>query len=352
MTDIKRRWFETVRTLRSAARGRSLWVCCLTLALACIVFYISEQMRTVYIRDGDTTTLRYTLRREPEKILNDNGIVTMAFDSVDFSGFEGKMGVISIQRAFPVSIRVDGETRTLMTTEMTVGELLAQEGIELGEYDEINLSPVLYLSPNDRIVIRRVELETTVVQRSIPFETEYKEHSLIRHGRTRTLIAGQEGEQILTYVDRVVDGVLRARELSETVTVRQPVDQLVLRGTAAKPVSDLDFGIPLDANGVPVRYKKVLTNKVATGYSARAGARGASRLKLSDGSVAVRSHEIPYGSKLYIASADGSFVYGFAVAADTGTGLMQNIIDVDLFYETYIESALNGRRVVNIYVLE
>ncbi len=351
MTDIKQRLFGTVRAMRRTLQGRSLWVCGLSLALAFTVFYISEQMKTIYIRDGDVTTLRYTLRREPEKILDDNGIVTMAFDSVDFSGFEGKMGVISIQRAFPVSIQVDGETRTLMTTEMTVGELLKQEGIRLGEYDEINLSPVLYLSPNDRIVIRRVELNTTVVKRSIPFETEYKEHSLIRNGRSRTLISGQEGEQVLTYVDRMVDGVLRARELSESVTVKHPVPQLVLQG-AAKPVSDLDFGIPLDANGVPVRYKKVLTNQVATGYSARTGARGASRLRLSDGSVAVRAAEIPYGSKLYIASPDGSFVYGFAVAADTGLGLMQNIIDVDLFYETYIESALNGRKTVNIYILE
>ncbi len=352
MTEIKRRCAETVRNLRRTLRGRSLWVCCLSLALSGIVFYVSDQMRTVYIRDGETTTVRYTLRREPEKILDDNGIVTMAFDSVDFSGFEGKMGVIRIDRAFPVTIQVDGVTRALMTTEMTVGELLRQEGIQLGEYDEINLSPVLYLSPNDRIVIRRVELETTVVQRSIPYETEYKEHSLIRQGRTRTLISGQEGEQVLTYVDRVVDGVLMARELSETVTVKQPVNQLVLRGAAGEPVSDLDFGIPLDANGVPVRYKKVLTNQVATGYSARAGAWGASRMKLYDGSVAVRAQEIPYGSKLYIASADGSFVYGFAVAADTGIGLMQNIIDVDLFYETYVESALNGRKIVNIYVLE
>ena len=37
---------------------------------------------------------------------------------------------------------------------------------------------------------------------------------------------------------------------------------------------------------------------------------------------------------------------------DTGMGLMQNIIDIDLYYESYLESALNGRRIVDIYVLE
>ena len=31
---------------------------------------------------------------------------------------------------------------------------------------------------------------------------------------------------------------------------------------------------------------------------------------------------------------------------------MQNIIDIDLYYESYLESALNGRRIVDIYVLE
>ena len=61
--------------------------------------------------------------------------------------------------------------------------------------------------------------------------------------------------------------------------------------------------------------------------------------------------EIPYGSKLYITSSDGSFVYGYAIAADTGTGLLNDVIDVDLFYETYTESCLNGRRTVDIYVL-
>ena len=31
---------------------------------------------------------------------------------------------------------------------------------------------------------------------------------------------------------------------------------------------------------------------------------------------------------------------------------MANVVDVDLFYETYEESVLNGRRIVDIYVLE
>ena len=71
-----------------------------------------------------------------------------------------------------------------------------------------------------------------------------------------------------------------------------------------------------------------------------------------EGTVAVDPEVIPYGSRLYIVSSDGSFVYGYAVAADTGTAIMDGIIDVDLFYDTYLESLLNGLRTVNIYVLE
>ena len=351
MTDVKRRLREVVQLLRSSANGRALWSCLLAISLSAIILLISQQMKAVYIRDGETTTLTYTLSREPQKILNDSGIVTMACDIVDFSGFEGKMGVISITRAFPVTVQVDGKHTALMTADMTVGELLRQQGISLGEFDEINISPVLYLSPNDRIVIKRVQMTTTVVHETIPHEVEYKENSLIRKGRTRTLVNGQSGERAITYVDRVVDGVLQAREQREVVVTRQPVTQLVLRGTA-EPVSDLDFGIPLNANGVPVRYKQLLTNQICTGYSARKGARGASRMTLEDGYVAVRADQIPYGIKMYITSADNSFVYGFAIAADTGVGLMQNVIDFDLFYETYVESCLNGRKHLNVYILE
>ena len=61
---------------------------------------------------------------------------------------------------------------------------------------------------------------------------------------------------------------------------------------------------------------------------------------------------IPYGSKLYIKSSDGSFVYGYAVAADTGIALMDGRVTVDLYFDTYLESCLFGAKTMDIYVLE
>ena len=69
------------------------------------------------------------------------------------------------------------------------------------------------------------------------------------------------------------------------------------------------------------------------------------------GGVAVNPNIIPYGSKLYIVSTDGSFVYGYATAVDTGGALMDGSAIVDCFYNTYDECVNFGRRDVNVYVL-
>ena len=40
------------------------------------------------------------------------------------------------------------------------------------------------------------------------------------------------------------------------------------------------------------------------------------------------------------------------MANDTGIALMDGRVDVDLFYDTYMESVLNSRRTVDVYILE
>ena len=87
----------------------------------------------------------------------------------------------------------------------------------------------------------------------------------------------------------------------------------------------------------------------ATGYSSKSG-KGASGLGLYYGTVAVNPNVIPYGTKMYIVSEDGRFVYGWAIATDTGTAMMEYPNYIDLFYETYTESVLNGRIAVNVYL--
>jgi 3D (Asp-Asp-Asp) domain-containing protein len=56
------------------------------------------------------------------------------------------------------------------------------------------------------------------------------------------------------------------------------------------------------------------------------------------------------GTKLYIESADGSYVYGTAIAADTGGAIKGNRID--LCYNTRSEAISFGRRQMKVYILK
>lgn len=92
----------------------------------------------------------------------------------------------------------------------------------------------------------------------------------------------------------------------------------------------------------------------ATAYSndrGQAGKYTASGRLAAVGVVAVNPNIIPYGTELYITSADGSWVYGYAVAGDTGGALMSGRCIVDLFFATYEESCEFGRRNMNVYVI-
>ena len=68
--------------------------------------------------------------------------------------------------------------------------------------------------------------------------------------------------------------------------------------------------------------------------------------------MAVNPKVIPYGTKLWITSADGKMVYGYAIAADTGGALLNGRVLVDLFMDTNAECKAFGRRNMNVYILE
>ena len=73
-------------------------------------------------------------------------------------------------------------------------------------------------------------------------------------------------------------------------------------------------------------------------------------MRAQRGVVAVDPRVIPLGTRLYIETADGSYIYGNAVAGDTGGAIKGN--KIDLFMNSYSECMQFGRRTVNVYILD
>jgi 3D (Asp-Asp-Asp) domain-containing protein len=67
------------------------------------------------------------------------------------------------------------------------------------------------------------------------------------------------------------------------------------------------------------------------------------------GTVAVDPTLIPYGTRMFIVTDDGQYIYGIATAEDCGGGIKGDRID--LYFPTYDECMEFGRRPTTIYFL-
>ena len=333
-------------------------------AIASLIFTVVYLDHVVYILDGDSATVTVTSEEDHLRILDREGIALSAHDLVDHrpAGAEN-FRQISISHPFEITLTADGETRTFLSMEGdTVQEMLDQNGVELRSADKITHPRATVLMPGDDITIVRVDSRRVEEEVVIPYETDEEHTSLITYGTTRTLQYGANGLKKLTWEEILEDGEVVDRYVVREDILSYPTTAKVLVGDGSA-ISNFDFSdqYPLDENGNPINYIKVLRNQKATGYHRSGNAWGAGywttkgqygETYCQEGTVAVvRLDEMPYGSKLYIKTPDNKFIYGYAVVNDTGE-FAYNGVTVDLFYESYEESVLNGARFVDIYILE
>lgn len=312
----------------------------------------AANLRLTYVTDsnGARQVLVTDADASPAQVMHLSGIRSEEGDEVYYTAFSGNLASLNIERAFSVSITADGQEYPVKLVFGTVADALERAGITLegDDYTEPALDHVV--TAGSKIVVHRVDYAERVETQAIPYDTQYVYTSLYfrNTGRTTTLQHGAAGQQTVTTRDRYVDGELENSTVVDTTTTVEPTDHIIKTYGAGAPVSPLT-GEDGTTNA-PTSYSKVLTGK-ATGYYSRTG-KGSSGLGLGYGTVAVDPDVIPYGTKLYITSTDGKFVYGYAVATDTGIAVQKGQILVDLFYETYAESVINGAIQVNVYVVD
>ena len=306
----------------------------------------------VYITDNGVTTQARTNETDVYSILTEQGYSVGAYDSVEFTS-DDKYGYINIIRAFDIYVTVDGDTVTVPVIGGTVEEALFKAGVTLGEFDEISheVSDTVY--EGMEITVTRVAYAERSVTAAVPFETEYIDNTNRQIGYENTLNEGSDGECVLTYKDMYVNGVLTSSELVSEEVTTPAVAQKIERGTAcAVPYAKMNDPSALTlVDGIPESYTRIVSGKATAYSSPKRDPKTASGRDAVVGTVAVNPNVIPYGSELYIVSQDRKHVYGYAIAADTGLGMMQGTVAVDLFCASYADSCKWGAHYVDIFVI-
>ena len=311
--------------------------------------------------------------------------------------------VILVNRAKTIFLETGGETFQIVTTKKTVGEALLADGFQVGKYDEVIPNVGTPITENMRIRVTRVYVELYEVNESLPYTTKTVERSDKDTNYKNVKQAGQAGNKVRTYKKITKDGAGATATLIGEVVEKKPVEEIIEIGTKKPTVSNpsnpsasesspeivqpsgtltitqgkTSDGIPYHAmpamaqnnsttsiNGNTAitasgtfTFKKRIECK-ATAYEGSAASNGKWAGKTATGRapvygvVAVDPSVIPLNSKLYIESADGgkSWIYGFAVAGDTGGAIKGK--KVDLCYHTLSQCYDFGRRDCIVYVLE
>ncbi len=333
MTTLLRKWEEakTIHKIIGVSSG-------LVILGALFLFIFVGIPNNVEIHaDGEVLNLR-TWDKTVAQVLEKSEIILQPADvtipSLDTPIEKGAL--IQVIRAFPVSILVGEEKIDIQTTPSTVEEVLKANQIALGEHDLVSPSLRDYLTPEENIVeIVRVSHERVTKDIKVSFTTQYMDDNNAVQGINRTVQQGKEGLKQQEYKITYHNGIEVERELVAEKEVRKAVSRIIAKGTQPKVMV-------ASRGNDSFRYRQVISME-STAYT-HTGNRTSTGIYPYVGVVAVDPKVIPLGTRVYV---DG---YGHALAADIGSAIKGNKIDV--FLETRAEARRWGRKTVKVYVLE
>ncbi len=258
--------------------------------------------------------------------------------------------LIEIRRAFPVMISSKQETDVLEVVGGTVADALSELSIEINDGDIVSPPPSTAVSAGMRISLVEVRevMETETIR--LPFRKEVQKDDSLVVGQTKLKNEGKSGEKSILSRITLYDGVEVGREIISEEITREPVNQVMLEGTAPDRVPAKELITLRNDNRSrrspprSSRVKKKMTIE-ATAYT-HTGKTTATGTNPKIGTIAVNPELIPYGTELYIEG------YGYGVAEDTGAFRHRSKPQIDLFMDTVKECINWGRKDVTIYILD
>lgn len=274
-----------------------------------------------------------------------------------------------------VNIYINGTLEeTIKTNEVSTKDLVASYRNETGEDYFLKRGDFkAEVEDNMDLYLISEEVETSVENVEIPFETIRIETDELEIGTEKVKTQGVTGMKKVTTKTYYVGGVEEKTETEEKVII-EPLNCEVLVGTkdtaaeeaarleeekkaeearkAAEAAQAAQVQTLVASASAPASYSKVITLD-ATAYcpcskccGSYANGYTANGMKAGYGVVAVDKSVIPLGTKLYVEG------YGYCIAADTGSAIKSNRID--LCYDSHSAALASGfgHKSVKVYILD
>lgn len=261
---------------------------------------------------------------------------------------------LEVVRQKKINLTVNGVTKQVIVKNGLVKDALEQMNIAVGENDILNVDLNENLQNGMDVTLDVVNFTDEKREEKIPFKTIEEKTDKLFEGCSEIKTPGIEGIEEVVITKKTINDQLVEENIKNKEIKKEPQNEVKLVGTKKRSTSccaniNESAGCIVDSNGNKFSYRRKIVGK-CTAYTAPAGAHTASGEIAQFGRVAVNPNVIPLGSKLYICSEDGSFVYGEATASDTGGALFSGKVLVDLFYPSEAECTRFGVRNLAVYV--
>jgi uncharacterized protein YabE (DUF348 family)/3D (Asp-Asp-Asp) domain-containing protein len=290
---------------------------------------VGEAVPVVLHEDGltmDTASAGYTVGDvlvEKGVVVNDGDYLFPPAGNLVTAGTN-----IYIYHARELFLSQGGETTTIHSRKATVADVLDEATVSLGPFDRVDPPLDAPVQEGMTVCVVRVEEDVETVEETIPLTVVYQDDPTMDMGQYVVLDWGADGVIHREYRVRYEDGQETERELL-TEWEQPPSDQIIAQGTRPVNLVQTPQG--------PLRYSYSF-DVYATWYRPASCGRSpdspwygiaATGVPVRRGIVAVDPSVIPLGTHLYVPG------YGQAIAADTGSAVVGNIIDLGFAdYET------------------
>ncbi len=328
----------------------------LLIALTMTLLLLSQTafaQTTYVITDGSRVLVHTTSSTDPKDVLGEAGLELGADDTYTIS--DDGTAEIRIRRSRNLCIDYFGETMQVSSMGEPVGELLARLNLSWDSGDSVSVPLDALTYDGMEITIARTTLLEQTYSSVLHHDTVYCSSASLPLGTQRVLTNGADGEMLCTATVTYVNGVETERNVRSELVTKQPVSEVIAVGTASPEKTDIENAMPVITDcsitlptGEVLTYDRVITS-LATAYCDKGLTATGTQARV--GAIAVDPRVIPYGTRMFIMSTDGEYIYGIATAEDCGSRQHIYGTRIDLHFDTYSECRQFGARDCLVFFL-